>query len=238
METESNPFPTPSTAPLIPPIRAPNPVKSNNKKLGIIIGIVAVLIIIILLFAGSNKTTSLKTTTISPNSNSHRNSPTMPSSHGNFSPSAKLIPPSGWYSINTQYYSVTVPNGWKPTIQTLQGGVAVLIQPAKAPEDPLLVVESYNVPISIADKVALYQGMGLTKSTQNISNNQAVMVSGTWPTRTINGKTIKIPTQERIVYIPHGNSEFTIRMYYSSPHPEPVYDAVLAKSIASFSSTK
>ena len=152
-------------------------------------------------------------------------------------PNLKTAVSAKWYTIKTQYYAVSVPTGWKPKAEPMQGGVSMLVQPSNAPEQPLLVIESYTTPISIQEKVNVFQAMGLKPQTVKIPNSQPVMLAGTWPTRTLNGKTIKTPTQERVIFIPHGNSIYSVKLYYSSAQPEKVYEDMLQKVLASFISS-
>jgi hypothetical protein len=150
------------------------------------------------------------------------------------SPAPALSVPTSWYMIKTQSYSVKVPTGWQPNAQPMQGGVSLVIRPTHAPEDPLLVVESYSPPVDLSSKIQLFQAMGLNKSSLIAANAHPVMLTGTWHTRTIDGKTISIPTQERIVFYPYKDSGFALKLYYSSPYPEQSYDMLFAKFLASF----
>lgn len=204
------------------PVSNPSSPRVNKRRL-VIVGSIAVLILLVLTFIIVAKKNASST---SPVANVNKTiTPT---------PNLAAAVSSKWYIIKTQSYSVSVPMGWKPKAEPMQGGVSLLVEPIDAPEQPILVIESFNTPVSIQEKVNVFRAMGLKQEVVKIPSSQPVMLSGTWATRTIKGKTFETPTQERIVFIPHGNSIYGVKLYYSSSHPEKVYDDMLNKVLASF----
>lgn len=210
------------------------PSKSTNKKVYFIGGIIVVIIVLLAFMYLKNKNAAMQPTAAPMKTANTMKTVPMVHRVPTAFPLVNYSIPASWYTLKTQFYQVNVPSGWKPVAQPFQGGVAVSISPSNAPEAPLLVIENYEIPIDMTRKIAIFEITGLVKKAVALNGQQPVELTGTWGTRTINGNTIKTPTQERIIFIPHNGSGVVLKLYYSSPVPQPVYDKMLDAVLSTF----
>lgn len=205
---------------------------SKNKFLfiGGIFLVVVVLVILSVVFMSMGKTGSSSSKPVSETSKLIP----APTQVELPSPPFPSVIPTSWYTIKTQHYLVTVPSGWAPVPQPFAGGVSVVMRPPQAGGDPILVVESYDATVDPTGKEQMFEAMGMQKNVVMIQGVQAVKLSGTWGSRSIDNKTFKTPTQERILFIPNPKSLYVLKLYYSSPYPDAVYDELFDRVAASF----
>src|ERR1700691_4513274 len=101
--------------------------KQKLVALGIVIFIIIVVALLGFLLQNKSKTSQTQNTASNSPVKQAQSFPTV-------APTPKLVAPTSWYTIKTQYYSVNVPKGWLPAVQTMQGGVSVIITPKNGAE--------------------------------------------------------------------------------------------------------
>ncbi|GEM_PF-6244292 len=203
----------------------------KRNRILVLSAVVALLVIYLFLFALSlnNPASQSVQEQQSPVQQQSAVSPTISS------PSQSYHSTTGWYALKTQLYNAPIPSDWKPSTSTFNGGSSVVIRPSEQlTGDPLLVIESYYSSTNLKEKEQVFLATGLTKTTIFVQGRQASKLTGRWGTRTIDGKTISTPTQERVVFLPTEKYFFAIKLYYSSSQPIQAYDTLFDQIVTNF----
>lgn len=153
----------------------------------------------------------------------------------------KLTTNKGYY-YKTKDYSIAVPFNWAPQALNLQnGGNFTTFRPTSAPSGAkeyypsvVIAVEPIASSSSIINKTALYERFGMTTTTIFFQGTQAVKVSGTFPVKIVNGRSVRQPVQKTLIFFKKGDKIYTLKYYYEGYKLDPQYEQFFNQQLATF----